>query len=89
MDNETWTIDGDTIKGPQADMYPLLFERVHATDADMALAAAAPRLRAALQSILENCALIHKHWGEGGNGKQADLAEATARALLAELDKPT
>lgn len=46
---ETWTVDDGCIKGPQADMYPILFERVHATEADMRLAAAAPALAAALR----------------------------------------
>jgi hypothetical protein len=82
---EVWTADGGYIKGGQADMYPLLFERVHATEADMRLAAAAPALRDALRSVFEHCALVHKHWGEGCNQRQADAAIAGARALLDSL----
>jgi hypothetical protein len=66
-------------------MYPILFERVHATESDMRLAAAAPALRDALAAILEHCSLVHKHWGAGCNQRQADAAEAAARAALASL----
>ena len=50
-----------------------------------ALIAKAPELLDALRDILEHCALVHKHWGEGDNTKEADAAESKARALLAEL----
>jgi hypothetical protein len=53
---EAWTVDDNCIKGEQADMYPILFERVHATEADMRLAAAAPALRDAARTILREVA---------------------------------
>jgi hypothetical protein len=87
---EVWTVDDGYdgyIRGGQADMYPnpILFERVHATEADVRLAAAAPALLEALRSVFEHCALVHKHWGEGCNQRQADAAIAGARALLDSL----
>ena len=39
-----WTIDEATIKGPREDMYPILFERIHATEADTTAIAAVPDL---------------------------------------------
>jgi hypothetical protein len=35
--------------------------------------------------VFEHCALVHKHWGEGCNQRQADAAIAGARALLDSL----
>lgn len=43
-----WIVDGDTIKGCQQDMYPLLAERIYATGKDLQLMAAAPELLAFL-----------------------------------------
>lgn len=40
-------------------------------------------LLSALEGIFEHCALIHKHWGEGCNAKEAKAAEAKAHAAIA------
>ena len=44
-----------------------------------------PKLVEALAGLFEHCAMIHKHWGEGSNAKQADAAQNAARDLLREL----
>jgi hypothetical protein len=49
------------------------------------LIAAAPDLLAALESLFDHCAMVHKHWGEGDNAKQADAAQAAARAAIAKV----
>ena len=48
------------------------------------LAARVVELEAALRGVLENCALIHKHWGANSNATAAKVAEDTARAALTE-----
>ena len=45
--------------------------------------AAASDLLAALESLFEQCAMVHKHWGDGSNGKQAAAAIAAGRASIA------
>jgi hypothetical protein len=49
------------------------------------LLAAAPELRDALAALYEHCSMVHRHWGEGSNQKQADAAIAAGRALLERL----
>ena len=49
-----------------------------------ALIAAAPDLLAALEGLFEQCAMVHKKWGDGANGKEADAAQAAARAAIAK-----
>jgi hypothetical protein len=71
---ETWTVDDNCIKGEQADMYPILFERVHATEADMRLAAAAPALLAAAKFALAV---------QVGNGTDDDDARMLREAIAA------
>jgi hypothetical protein len=38
------------------------------------LADAAPAMLAALESLFEECAMIHKHWGEADNTQAANAA---------------
>lgn len=45
---------------------------------------AAPAMLAALQGLFAHCAMVHKHWGEGCNQREADAAIAQARAAIAE-----
>jgi hypothetical protein len=40
------------------------------------------RVEQAARDVLEHCALIHTHWGDGDNTKQANAAEAALRAAL-------
>ncbi len=42
-------------------------------------------LISALQGLFEHCAMVHKHWGDGSNQKEADAAITAARATLAEV----
>lgn len=43
------------------------------------------KLEEALKDLFDNCVMVHKHWGDGGNSKQAKEAEDRARALLQTL----
>ena len=45
---------------------------------------AAPEMLAALEGLFEHCAMIHKHWGEGSNQREADQAQERARAAIAK-----
>jgi hypothetical protein len=38
-----------------------------------------------LERLFEHCAMIHKHWGDNSNQKQADAAIADAKELLAKV----
>lgn len=51
-------------------------------EANFRLILAAPELLAAMQDIFAQCAMTHKHWGDGDNNKQADAAVARARAAI-------
>lgn len=51
--------------------------------ANAALIAAAPDLLAALEQLFEHCAMVHKHWGDGCNQKQADAAQKLGREAIA------
>ena len=50
------------------------------------LIAAAPDMLAALVALFENCAMVHKHWGDGSNQKEATAA---INAGFAAIDKAT
>ena len=52
--------------------------------ANAAIIAAAPDLLAALEGLVEQCAMVHKHWGDGANGKESDAAQAAGRAAIAK-----
>ena len=64
----------------------------HATKQDAArwfldpLRAAAPEMYVALKSLFDNCVMIHRHWGEGSNQKEADAAIRNAQAILAKIE---
>jgi len=47
----------------------------------------AAELAKAMQTLFDNCVMVHKHWGEGSNSKEADAAQAAARAALAKWEK--
>lgn len=42
-----------------------------------------PALVEALEQLFEQCAMVHKRWGEGCNQKESDAAIESARAALA------
>jgi len=44
----------------------------------------APDLLEATKSLFEHCVMVHKHWGDGGNQKEAHAAIAAARAAIAK-----
>jgi hypothetical protein len=50
------------------------------------LIAAAPEMYEALKGLFEHCAMIHKHWGEGSNQKDANLAIAKAQSILTKIE---
>jgi hypothetical protein len=54
----------------------------HTRPHNAAVLAAAPDLLDALIALFDNCEMIHKHWGDGDNTKDADAAIASARAAI-------
>ena len=42
----------------------------------------------ALSGLFEHCAMVHKHWGENANQKEADAAIQAARDALAKAVLP-
>lgn len=50
------------------------------------LLAAAPELAEALAALFEHCAMVHKHWGDGDNTREANAAIERGRALLARIE---
>ena len=42
-----------------------------------------PTLLDALNGLFEHCAMVHKHWGDGNNQKEANAAIEAARAAIA------
>jgi len=48
---------------------------------------AAPVLLGALKSLFEHCSMIHTHWGDGDNTKEADAAIKAGRQAIAEATK--
>ena len=53
-------------------------------EANARLIAAAPDLLAALEAVVNECVLMHKHWGENSNSKAANEAETAAHAAIAK-----
>jgi hypothetical protein len=51
------------------------------------LMAAAPRMYDALKELFEQCAMVHKYWGEDSNTQQANDAIANARAAIAKAEE--
>jgi hypothetical protein len=43
---------------------------------------AAPAMLAALKALFKECAMTHKHWGEGSNTKEAQAAIEAAQAAI-------
>lgn len=74
---------GHTIFGPkQADgSMPVVIANVRDREYAKVLAAA-PELAEALSEIFQHCVLVHKHWGDGSNQREADAAIAKGRAAL-------
>lgn len=70
-------------KCPFGDMY---VAQALETDAKMIVRAVNCHedLVAALEGLFEHCAMIHKHWGEGCNQKEANEAKERALAAIAK-----
>lgn len=79
---------GHTVFGPKTDApAPVIVATMGKNEAFRAnarLIALAPRMLEALESLYEHCAMIHKHWGDNSNAKEADAAIKAGKALLAE-----
>jgi hypothetical protein len=56
------------------------------SEANARLIAAAPDMLKALKSLFENCEMVHKYWGDGGNAKEANEAIAAARTAIAKAE---
>lgn len=52
--------------------------------AGLIVCATAPELLEALQRLFKQCAMVHKHWGDGSNQKESDSAIAAALAAIAK-----
>lgn len=81
---EPWRLRDEA--GPFARIHPSDGSRLNAmldaANSAPALKDRVEKLEAALQALFDNCAMPHKHWGEGSNQKEADAAITTARELL-------
>jgi len=58
-------------------------------DANARLIAAAPEMLEALEGIFEHCSLVHKHWGEGCNQREANAAIKAASVAIAKAKGET
>jgi hypothetical protein len=54
------------------------------SEANARLIVAAPELLDALEGLFRECEMVHKHWDDGSNNKQADSAIAAARLAIAK-----
>jgi hypothetical protein len=50
------------------------------------LIAAAPDLLEAMKELFKQCAMTHKHWGDGCNNREATAAIKAARAAIAKAE---
>jgi len=51
-----------------------------------ALVVAAPEMLKALKDLYEHCTMVHKHWGDGSNQKEADSAIAAGLAVIEKAE---
>ena len=56
----------------------------HAVIAECDKMLSANEMLETLKSLFEHCAMVHMHWGENSNQKEADAAIAAGRAAIAK-----
>jgi hypothetical protein len=49
----------------------------------------APEMYKALRGLFDNCQMIHTHWGDNNNAREANAAIATARDILSRIEEVT
>jgi hypothetical protein len=60
------------------------YSQTEALMAALELVSINAELLKALEALYEHCAMVHKHWGEGSNQRQADEAIKAGRAAIAK-----
>jgi hypothetical protein len=54
--------------------------------ANARLICACPDMLEALKGLFEHCAMVHKHWGDGDNTKEANTAIKKAEAAIKKAE---
>jgi hypothetical protein len=89
---EKWWIDDDGfIASGRGDDYKTLAQIIDTgsngeNNANAALIAAAPELLETLKGLFEHCAMVHKHWGDNCNQREADNAIDAARQIIQKAE---
>lgn len=80
-DSKGWAVANATVYHGKADLAETKANAAYIAKACNAY----PQLVEVLQGLFEQCAMVHKYWGDGCNQKQADEVQKRALVLLAEL----
>jgi hypothetical protein len=55
-------------------------------EANARLISACPDMLEALKGLFEHCAMVHKHWGDGDNTKEANAAILAATSAIQKAE---